>query len=272
MLPVNNKLEKFLNSDRAHECVAILILLNAFVLGAETYESMRPYLSFFHTIDQLLLCVFMIELSLRVFAGGFRFFRCGWNLFDMVTILVSVLSTFSTLSIFRVVRIIRVMRLMSIFPQMRMVISVIHRAIPGILSVAFLLCIMFYVFSVLAYNFFHDVSPEMFNSLGGSMYTLFQLMLCDEWSNTTRPILEEMPYSWLFFIPFIIIMTCSMLNLFFGLIVNALQRAADKENLVMIQNKSLYSLQDSADRLDSLEAKVDTLLDGIKTLNKRFDI
>ena len=63
-----------------------------------------------------------------------------------------------------------------------------------------------------------------------------------------------------------------MLNLFFGLIVNALQRAADKENLVMIQNKSLYSLQDSADRLDSLEAKVDTLLDGIKTLNKRFDI
>ena len=281
MLPINNKLEKFINSNRAHVFVAILIILNAITLGAETYESMRPYLSVIQTIDQILLCVFVVELSLRILAGGFRFLRCGWNLFDMVTILVSVVSTLPVLSVLRVVRIIRIMRLISIFPQMRMVISAIYMAIPGIFSVACLLCMMFYVFSVLAYNLFHDVSPEMFNSLGGSMYTLFQLMLGDEWSNTTRPILEKMPYSWLFFIPFIIIMAFSMLNLFFGLIVNAMQKAADKENEEALANiqrakenqgKFLDSNQNGADRIDALEAKVDTLLVGIQTLNKRFDV
>lgn len=173
MLPINNKLEKLLDSDRAHEFVAILIILNAFVLGAETYESMRAYWSFLRTIDQILLCVFMAELSLRILAGGFRFFRCGWNLFDLVTILASVVSALPALSIFRIVRIVRVMRLISIFPPMRMVISIIHRAIPGIFSVACLLCMMFYIFSILAYNLFHDASPDLFDSLGGAMYTLF---------------------------------------------------------------------------------------------------
>ncbi len=174
MLPKNNKLEKFLDSHHAHECVAILIILNAFVLGAETYPSMRPYLPLFHTIDFILLSAFVIELALRVFASGMRFFKCSWNLFDMVTILVSVVSTFPALSAFRVVRIIRVMRLISLFPQMRTVISALYMAIPGILSVACLLFMMFYVFSIIAYNLFHGINPELFSSLGGSMYTLFQ--------------------------------------------------------------------------------------------------
>ena len=196
----------------------------------------------------------------------------------MVTILVSVISTFPALSAFRVVRIIRVMRLISIFPQMRMVISAIYMAIPGILSVTCLLFMMFYIFSVLAYNLFHGINPELFSSLGGSMYTLFQLMLCDEWSAITRPILDEMPYSWLFFIPFIVIMTFSMLNLFFGLIVNAMQRAADKENEEALAKRKktgkqkadeLIPNRESMDRMEALEAKVDALLVGMESLSKR---
>ncbi len=112
------------------------------------------------------------------------------------------------------------------------------------------------------------------------MYTLFQLMLFDEWSNITRPILEKMPYSWLFFIPFIVVMTFSMLNLFFGLIVNAMQRAADKENEEFLskkrkkkadQNNELSSNQDGIDRMDALEEKVDRLLVAMESLSKRSD-
>jgi voltage-gated sodium channel len=277
MLPIDNKLEKFLDSNRAHEFVAILIIINACVLGAETYASMPPYLSFLHTIDSILLGIFLLELALRIFAGSFRFFKCGWNLFDMATILISVVSTFPALSAFRVVRIIRVMRLISIFPQMRLVISAIYMAIPGILSVACLLFMMFYIFSVIAYNLFHGINPQLFSSLGGSMYTLFQLMLCDEWANITRPILEKMPYSWLFFIPFIVIMTFSMLNLFFGLIVNAMQRAADKENEeALVKRKKtgkhdVDELSSDRDRMEALEAKVDALLLGMQSLTKRSD-
>lgn len=272
MLPINNKLEKLLDSDRANEFVAILIVINAFVLGAETYESMQTYASVLHTIDCIFLSLFVIEMLLRVFASGFRFFQSGWHIFDFLTVLLSLVSAFPAFSALRVIRIIRVMRLISIFPQIRMVISAIYMAIPGILSVACLLFMMFYVFSIIAYNLFHDINHELFDSLGGSMYTLFQLMLCDEWSNITRPILEKMPYSWLFFIPFIVIMTFSMLNLFFGLIVNAMQKAADKENDVFLaKTQKNNESQNSIDRIDTLEAKVDKLLAGMEALRKRLD-
>lgn len=285
MLPKHNKLEKFLDSNKTHEFVAILIVLNACILGAETYPSMQSYIKLFHTIDHILLSVFLLELALRIFASGIRFFRCGWNIFDMGIIVVSVVSAFPALSAFRVIRIIRVMRLISIFPQMRMVISAIYMSIPGIVSVVCLLFMMFYIFSVIAYNLFHAVSPHLFSSLSGSMYTLFQLMLCDEWSSITRSILEKMPYSWLFFIPFIVIMTFSMLNLFFGLIVNAMQKAADKENeefLIKrrqkgkIINTDLNSPQNNAinvkaleEKVGALQEKVDTLILGMESLINR---
>ena len=79
-------------------------------------------------------------------------------------------------------------------------------------------------------------------------------------------------------------MTFSMLNLFFGLIVNAMQRAADKENEEFLskkrkkkvgqnegQNEDQNLNQGSVDRMDALEAKVDRLLVAMESLAKRFD-
>ena len=276
MLPANNKLEQFLDNDRTHECVAVLIVLNAFVLRVETYESMKPYLSVIHVIDYIFLSIFVIELLVRICASGLRFFRSGWNIFDMAIVLTSIISMFPVLSVLRVVRIIRIMRLISIFPKMRVIISAIYMAVPGIFSISCLLFMMFYVFSIIAYNLFHDINPVMFSSLGGSMYTLFQLMLCDEWSAITRPILVHMPYSWLFFIPFMIVMTFSILNLLFGLIVNAMQKAAEGEKILTeIENAfgssaDLTFSPDDTDRLCTLEAKVDTILREMRSLKGRI--
>jgi hypothetical protein len=89
-----------------------------------------------------------------------------------------------------------------------------------------------------------------------------------------------LPHPWLFFIPFIAIMTFSLLDLFFGLIVNGMQRAADKENEEFLskkrkkkanQNEDQNLSQSSVDRMDALEAKVDRLLVGIESLTKRSD-
>ena len=75
-------------------------------------------------------------------------------------------------------------------------------------------------------------------------------------------------------------MTFSLLDLFFGLIVNGMQRAADKENEEFLskrkkkkvdQNESRNFGQDNADRMAALEAKVDRLLAGMESLTKRSD-
>ena len=45
-----------------------------------------------------------------------------------------------------------------------------------------------------------------------------------------RPVMEQFPYAWLFFVPFILIATFTMLNLFIAVIVNAVQSMHDAEH------------------------------------------
>jgi voltage-gated sodium channel len=57
------------------------------------------------------------------------------------------------------------------------------------------------------------------------MYTLFQIMTLESWSmGIVRPgDGGAPPAAWLFFVPFILIATFTMLNLFIGIIVDTMQ-------------------------------------------------
>jgi voltage-gated sodium channel len=45
-----------------------------------------------------------------------------------------------------------------------------------------------------------------------------------------RPVMEQFPYAWAFFISFILIATFTMLNLFIAIIVNAMQTFSEGEH------------------------------------------
>ncbi len=66
--------------------------------------------------------------------------------------------------------------------------------------------------------------PEWFGNIGRSVYSLFQIMTLESWSmGILRPVMEVYPYAWAFFVPFILIATFTMLNLFIAVVVNAMQ-------------------------------------------------
>jgi voltage-gated sodium channel len=44
-----------------------------------------------------------------------------------------------------------------------------------------------------------------------------------------RPVMVDFPYAWAFFVPFILVATFTMLNLFIAIIVNAMQSYHDAE-------------------------------------------
>ncbi len=71
---------------------------------------------------------------------------------------------------------------------------------------------------------FGDILPDRFGTLGSSLYTLFQMMTLESWSEANvRPILEHQPLAWMFFVPFILVATFVVLNLFIGVIVDSIQ-------------------------------------------------
>ena len=77
---------------------------------------------------------------------------------------------------------------------------------------------------VVATKLFGEAFPEWFGSLGESLYSLFQIMTLESWSmGIVRPVMMEYPYAWAFFVPFILIATFTMLNLFIAVVVNAMQ-------------------------------------------------
>jgi voltage-gated sodium channel len=99
-------------------------------------------------------------------------------------------------------------------------------------SVVALLALLFYVFSVMATKLFGGTFPEWFGTVGGSAYTLFQVMTLESWSmGIVRPVMEAFPFAWAFFLPFILITSFAVLNLFIGIIVDAMQTQSGAEEM-----------------------------------------
>jgi voltage-gated sodium channel len=212
-------------SDAFQRTVIGLIILNAAALGLETSDSiMASWGGVLTTLDRLLLVLFTIEIGIRIYAFGGRFFRDPWGLFDFVIVAISWAPATGPLSVLRALRVLRVLRLISVVPSMRLVVEAMLKALPGMGSIVLLMALLFYVFAVMATKLYGDLSPERFGTLGDSLFTLFQMMTLESWAEANvRPILEHRPMAWLFFVPFILIATFVVLNLFIGVIVDSIQ-------------------------------------------------
>jgi len=218
-------LATFVESQRFQRTIIALIILNAVVLGLETSESVMaltgPYLM---ELDRLLLMIFVVEIGARIIVHRERFFRDPWSIFDFVVVAIAIAPATGQLSVLRALRVLRTLRLISSMSQMRRVISALLAAIPGISSVMVILALFYYVFAVIATNLFGSHFPQWFGNIGRSMYSLFQIMTLESWSmGIVRPVMEVYPYAWAFFVPYILIVTFTMLNLFIAIIVSAMQ-------------------------------------------------
>lgn len=258
------KAAEFVESKLVVQFITALILINAVTLGMETNPQITSqYGQWLSWIDQIILWVFTAELLLKFYAYRLSFFRSGWNIFDFFIVGIAWMPSSGPFAVLRAIRILRVLRLLSVVPQMRRVISAIGHSIPGMVSVIGVLSIVFYVSAVLSTKLFGvHPDPDMqawFGSIGASAYTLFQIMTLESWSmGIVRPVMNYYPWAWLFFVPFIIITSFAVLNLFIGIIVDAMQ---------MVQQEDR---QDSAEQAEQVAQNIDTPAMNEQQLNEKL--
>lgn len=256
--PLRLKVANFVENNRFVYFITALIVFNAITLGLETnHNVMDSYGDVLKYIDVTILIIFTIELLLKLFAYRLDFFKSGWNIFDFAIVTIAWIPASGPFSILRALRILRVLRLLSVVPQMRKVIGAIGHSIPGMTSVIGVLILVFYVAAVMATKLFgQHPDPNMqewFGSIGASAYTLFQIMTLESWSmGIVRPTMELYPSSWIFFIPFIIITSFAVLNLFIGIIVDSMQTLNEKPK---DEQEKI-----TADDLERIERKLDKIL------------
>lgn len=226
------RLAVIVEGERFRNSIMALIIFNAIALGLESSRSiMQEWGDALHMVDRVVLWIFTIELALRIAAHGPRFFRDGWNLFDFFIVLIAYAPATESMSVLRAMRVLRVFRLVSAIPSMRIVVEALLRSLPGLGAIFALLLLIFYVFAVMATKLFGETNVEKFGTLGTSLYTLFQLMTLDGWvGEIVNPVLEHHPNAMMFFLPFIVLSTFVVLNLFIALIVDSMQRMAKADD------------------------------------------
>lgn len=225
------KLKTFINAPLTERFIIALIVINAITLGLETNEwTMARYGGLLVWIDSIILAVFVAELAIRLITDFKGFWRDPWRIFDFVVVALALLPATGPLAVLRAFRILRVLRLVTKLESMRRVIMGLLRALPGMGTIVMLLLLIFYIFAVISTKLFADAFPEWFGTIGASAYTLFQIMTLESWSmGIVRPVMEVFPYAWLLFLPFIITTAFAVLNLFIGVIVDAMQTEHEAE-------------------------------------------
>lgn len=221
---VRARLAALVESERFQRAIIAVILLNAVVIGLETWPlAVAQAGDLLKALDRAALAIFTVEIALKLVAHGPRFFRSGWNWFDAIIVGMAFVPGAEGSSVLRALRILRALRLMSALPSLRRVVEGLLRAIPAMGSVVLLLTLIFYVASVMATKLFGAAFPQWFGSVGASLYSLFQVMTLESWSmGIVRPVMEVFPWAWAFFVPFILITSFMVLNLFIAIIVTAM--------------------------------------------------
>ena len=243
--------------------------INAVIHGLETSPSaMATAGDALMLLDKIILWIFVAELALRIYAHGARFFRDPCGLFDFAIVAIALVPGSEQFGVLRALRILRALRLVSGVPRLRRVVEALLRAVPGIGAIGALLFLIFYVFAVIATKLFGGDFPQWFGSIGESMYSLFQIMTLESWSmGIVRPVMETFPYAWAFFVPFIVVSSFTVLNLFIAIIVDSMQTLHAEESEQVVER--IETVMDSDTRLVS--EQIGHLREEISALRHALD-
>ncbi|MCQ2536413.1 MAG: ion transporter [Lachnospiraceae bacterium] len=223
-----------------------VIVFNSILMGLQTSESVvaaiGPVLT---ALDWVCLAIFIVEIILKFLAYGFRFFTSGWNIFDLIIVIMSLFSGFAFLRVFRTFRVFRAfrslkalkslkgmrsLRMVSGLKNLRIIVEAIGESIPGIFWSAILLLLVYYMFALMGTTLFGPTFPDWFGTMGKSMYTLFQVMTLESWSmGISRPVMEVFEWAWLYFVPFVLIASFLIMNVVVGIVVNAISEVSALE-------------------------------------------
>lgn len=270
MTATRQRVLRLVEDKRFQWAIIALIIVNAIVLGLET--SPRITSDWGHIlgpINTVTICVFVVEIVLRIYAHRGAFFKDGWSLFDFFVVVIALIPASGGSEVLRVLRVLRILRLLSTVKSMRRVVSALIATLPGMSSIGALLLMMLYIASVMATQLFGEVAPEAFGSLPQSTITMFQIMTGDNWTVVVPTVTDSMPWAWLFFIGYILLTTYIVLNLFIAVAVEALdrQRHDDDDAVEEVLDEALaeetYDTAQLMTAIRHLQSEVDRLHDRL---------
>lgn len=258
----------FILGKRAQTFIVWVIVINSITLGLETSPQISArFGGLLSLVDKVALGIYTVELSLKYLALRGKMFKDAWNIFDFCIVAIAYIPASGPLTVLRSLRILRALRIVSSVPKLRIIVQSLLQSLPSIGWISLLLVVVFYVFAVIGTRLFGAAFPAWFGSLSETYFTLFQVLTLESWSmGIARPVMDQYPYAYLFFVPFVLVTSFVVLNVFIAVIVNAMsdvreeerqQAAGPEPTLTDIMNE-VRQLREEVRRLESVVAGQET--------------
>lgn len=223
----NEKLVTFCSNQWFTAVIYSLIVINTVILGLLTFDFDSRSMAYLEMVDNIILGVFIAELSLKAIAFGKDFFKDQWNVFDVVVVGISAITALTSVGVFRALRVFKILRLISVFPELRRMIESTSRSVRSIFAITILILFIVYIYAIMSVMLFgesSDAGSEYFADIGKAFFTLFQIMTLDAWAEGIVRDLIAIHGLWVgaFFGSFILATTFTFLNMFIAVFTNAI--------------------------------------------------
>lgn len=262
-------LQRIENSRVFQASVIFIIVLSAISIGAKTYDIPPFFESILGVLDMTVTYFFLAEILLRLAAceQRGRFFRDGWNLFDTLIVIGSLLplQNAEAVLIGRLLRVFRVLRLVSVVPELRSLINALLKAIPRMGYIALLMFIIFYIYGAIGSLFFSRISEELWGDVSLAMLTLFRIATFEDWTDVMYATMEQYPLSWVYYLSFIFLTAFVFLNMMVGTILEVMSEETDRENVA----RATAERQRMTEQLDSMQQQLDSMQSLLQAQQER---
>jgi voltage-gated sodium channel len=259
-----------------------VILFNAAILGAETYERLEARHG--HTLALLndaCLGVFVVELTIRIAAYGRRpleFFRSGWNLFDFVVVAAGFTPGLGRdTTVLRLVRLARVVRVVSILPDLRLLIVAIGRSIPPLVSLAVMAILLVYVYGIVGWLLFGQALPDRWGDIGTAMLNLFVMLTLENLVDNLEAAMRVHSWAWIFIMSYVLAASFLLLNILIGVVINSMEEARaiehrrEREERMAARrtgerSEEALAVADARDQAEVIASRLGALRDALEDL------
>jgi voltage-gated sodium channel len=214
--------------------ILVVIVANAVVLGLQTYPGVaEEYGDTLDLLNGVFLGVFVVELLLRIASYGSRpqdFFRDGWNLFDFIVVSAAFLpGVRESSTLLRLVRLLRIVRIFRVLPDLRILVTGVVRSLPPLFSMTVLVTVILFIYGMVGWLLFSEELPEQWGTIGAAMLTLFVMLTLENFPIYMYAGMDVHPWSWVYFVTFILLAAFMILNVLIGIVLNSLEEARELE-------------------------------------------
>uniref|UniRef100_A0A8B9CZU0 Sodium channel protein n=1 Tax=Anser brachyrhynchus TaxID=132585 RepID=A0A8B9CZU0_9AVES len=190
--------------------IMILICLNMVTMMVETDDQSKEMENILYWINLVFIVLFTGECVLKLISLRHYYFTIGWNIFDFVVVILSIVGMFLaemiekyfvSPTLFRVIRLARIGRILRLIKGakgIRTLLFALMMSLPALFNIGLLLFLVMFIYAIFGMSNFAYVKREagiddMFNfeTFGNSMICLFQITTSAGWDGLLAPILNS---------------------------------------------------------------------------------